>query len=71
MGDTVRAALTSRTDSTRSAPHDLPRPGANLKVIGINNSIESPVDGSVGVGFAIPIDQLNQLLPSLEGGSNV
>src|SRR5438309_64769 len=41
------------------------------QVIGINNSIESPVDGSVGVGFAIPIDQVNQLLPSLEGGSNV
>jgi len=41
------------------------------EVIGINNSIESPVDGSVGVGFAIPIDQVKQLLPSLEGGSNV
>ena len=41
------------------------------QVIGINNSIESPVDGSVGVGFAIPIDQVNQLLSSLEGGSNV
>src|SRR5438067_883379 len=41
------------------------------QVIGINNSIESPVDGSVGVGFAIPINQVTQLLPSLEGGSNV
>ncbi|TME78941.1 MAG: trypsin-like serine protease, partial [Chloroflexi bacterium] len=41
------------------------------QVIGVNNSIESPVDGSVGVGFAIPIDQVNELLPSLEGGSNV
>ena len=41
------------------------------QVIGVNNSIESPVDGSVGVGFAIPINQVNQLLPSLEGGSNV
>ena len=41
------------------------------QVIGINNSIESPVDGNVGVGFAIPIDQVKQLLPSLEGGSNL
>ena len=41
------------------------------QVIGINNSIESPVDGNVGVGFAIPINQVTQLLPSLEGGSNV
>jgi len=41
------------------------------QVIGINNSIESPVDGNVGVGFAIPINQVKQLLPALEGGSNV
>jgi putative serine protease PepD len=40
-------------------------------VIGINNSIESPVNGNVGVGFAIPINQVKQLLPSLEGGSNL
>jgi len=44
---------------------------AQGQVIGINNSIESPVNGNVGVGFAIPIDQVKQLLPSLEGGSNV
>ena len=44
---------------------------AQGQVIGINNSIESPVDGNVGVGFAIPIDQVKQILPSLEGGSNV
>jgi putative serine protease PepD len=41
------------------------------QVIGINNSIESPVDGNVGVGFAIPINQVKQLLPALEGGSNL
>src|SRR6267143_597874 len=34
------------------------------QVIGINNSIESPVDGNVGVGFAIPIDQVKQILPA-------
>ena len=41
------------------------------EVIGINSSIESPVDGNVGVGFAIPINQVKQVLSSLEGGSNV
>ena len=38
------------------------------QVIGINNSIESPVNGNVGVGFAIPIDQVKQILPSIDGG---
>jgi S1-C subfamily serine protease len=38
------------------------------QVIGINNSIESPVNGNVGVGFAIPIDQVKQVLPSIDGG---
>jgi putative serine protease PepD len=41
------------------------------QVIAINNSIISPVDGNVGVGFAIPINQVKQLLPALEGGSNL
>ncbi|HEX3630415.1 MAG TPA: trypsin-like peptidase domain-containing protein [Candidatus Dormibacteraeota bacterium] len=41
------------------------------QVIGINQSIESPVDGNVGVGFAIPSNQVTQLLSSLEGGSNL
>jgi putative serine protease PepD len=41
------------------------------QVIGINNSIQSPVDGNVGVGFAIAINQVKQLLPSLEGGPSV
>jgi len=41
------------------------------EVIGVNNSIESPVNGNVGVGFAIPINQVKQLLPALEGGSNL
>lgn len=40
------------------------------QVIGINESIESPVNGNVGVGFAIPINTVSQLLPSLESGSN-
>src|SRR2546422_3017983 len=41
------------------------------EVIGVNTSIESPVDGNVGVGFAIPINQVKQLLSALEGGSNL
>jgi S1-C subfamily serine protease len=43
---------------------------ASGQVIGINESIESPVAGSVGVGFAIPINLAKQLIASLEGGSN-
>lgn len=35
------------------------------EVIGINTAIESPVQGSVGVGFAIPIDRAKSLLPQL------
>src|SRR5438094_235042 len=48
-----------------------PLVNAQGEVIGINTSIESPVDGNVGVGFAIPINQGKQVLSSLEGGSNV
>jgi S1-C subfamily serine protease len=43
---------------------------AQGQVIGINDSIESPVAGNVGVGFAIPINAARQLLSSLEGGAN-
>jgi putative serine protease PepD len=44
---------------------------AQGQVIGINNSIESPVDGNVGVGFAIPINQVKQILPSIDGGASL
>ncbi len=40
------------------------------QVIGINDSIESPIAGNVGVGFAIPINVVKQMLASLEGGAN-
>jgi len=40
------------------------------QVIGINDSIESPIAGNVGVGFAIPVNVVRQLLSSLEGGAN-
>src|ERR1700704_2933057 len=42
---------------------------AQGQVIGINDSIESPVAGNVGVGFAIPINAAKQLLSTLEGGA--
>jgi len=44
---------------------------AQGQVIGITNAIESPVDANVGVGFAIPINQVTSVLSSLLGGSNV
>ncbi|TMD80226.1 MAG: trypsin-like serine protease, partial [Chloroflexi bacterium] len=48
-----------------------PLVNAQGEVIGINASIESPVDGNVGVGFAIPINQVQQQLSALQGGSNL
>ena len=38
------------------------------QLIGVNDSIQSPVEGNVGVGFAIPINRAASLLPSLEKG---
>jgi len=43
----------------------------NGAVVGINDSIESPVQGSVGVGFAIPINTAKRLLPALEQGQTI
>jgi S1-C subfamily serine protease len=40
------------------------------QVIGIDDSIESPIAGNVGVGFAIPINVVKQMLGQLEGGAN-
>ena len=38
------------------------------QLIGINDSIDSPIEGNVGVGFAIPINRAESLLPSLKQG---
>ena len=38
------------------------------QLIGVNDSIQSPIEGNVGVGFAIPINRVKALLPSLEKG---
>ncbi|RIV26710.1 PDZ domain-containing protein [Alicyclobacillaceae bacterium I2511] len=44
---------------------------AQGQVVGIDTAIESPVEGSVGVGFAIPIDRLVRLLPDLLKGTPI
>ena len=41
------------------------------EVVGINSSIESPVRGSVGVGFAVPINAAKAGLPQMLAGSVV
>ena len=48
-------------------------PLVNLRgeVIGITTAIESPVPGSVGVGFAIPSNTAKRLLPKLASGQQV
>ena len=44
---------------------------AQGEVIGINTMIESPVEGNVGVGFAVPSNTIKQQLAKLEAGTNV
>jgi len=41
------------------------------QLIGVNDSIQSPVEGNVGIGFAIPINRAKSLLPSLEQGISI
>ncbi len=41
------------------------------EVIGINTMIESPVRGSVGVGFAVPINTAKRLFARLEAGAHL
>ena len=41
------------------------------EVIGVTTAIQSPVRGSVGVGFAIPINRAKSLLPQLTQGATV
>jgi putative serine protease PepD len=41
------------------------------EVIGITNSVESPIRGSVGVGFAIPSNVLTRFLPDMIAGLDV
>jgi S1-C subfamily serine protease len=41
------------------------------EVIGINSAIESPVQGSVGIGFAVPANTAQRILPDLIAGKSV
>jgi S1-C subfamily serine protease len=41
------------------------------EVIGINTAIESPVRGSVGIGFAVPINTAKLFLPDLLAGKTI
>ena len=41
------------------------------QLIGVNDSIDSPVEGNVGVGFAIPVNRATSLLSPLESGQAV
>lgn len=40
-------------------------------VIGVNESIDSPIQGNVGVGFAVPINTGKRLLQPLEQGQTI
>ena len=40
-------------------------------MIGINTLIESPVEGNVGIGFAVPINIAKQQLTQLESGASI
>jgi S1-C subfamily serine protease len=44
---------------------------ANGDVIGINTAIESQTGGSVGIGFAVPINTAKQFLPQMLKGQNI
>ncbi len=41
------------------------------QVIGVNTAIESPVRGSVGIGFAVPINVARHVLPDMMAGATV
>jgi len=41
------------------------------RVIGVVSQIESPIRGSVGVGFAVPSNTLTRYLPRLKAGSTI
>jgi S1-C subfamily serine protease len=44
---------------------------AKGEVIGVDESIQSPVQGSVGVGFAVPINTAKRIISQLEKGQAV
>lgn len=44
---------------------------ARGEVIGINTAIKSPTEGSIGIGFAVPVDTVKRFLPDLLAGKEV
>ncbi len=41
------------------------------KVIGVNSQIQTENGGNVGIGFAVPVDKVQQVLPILQKGEQV
>lgn len=41
------------------------------RVIGVNSQIQTESGGNVGIGFAVPVDKLKEVLPTLEEGKEV
>lgn len=41
------------------------------RVIGVNSQIQTESGGNVGIGFAVPVERLKQVLPQLERGEEV
>ena len=41
------------------------------KVIGVNSQIQSESGGNIGIGFAVPVETLETVLPTLEAGEEV
>ncbi|MBO9533680.1 MAG: trypsin-like peptidase domain-containing protein [Solirubrobacteraceae bacterium] len=44
---------------------------AQGKVIGVNSQIQTENGGNVGIGFAVPVDKVEQVLPTLKAGKEV
>jgi len=58
-----------RTLSTENGQR--PILNANGEAIGINSAIESPIRGSVGIGFAVPSNTIKRSLPDMLAGKRV
>lgn len=41
------------------------------KVIGVNSQIQSESGGNIGIGFAVPVETLRNVLPTLQAGKEV
>ncbi|MEW6399916.1 MAG: trypsin-like peptidase domain-containing protein [Bacillota bacterium] len=69
-GRTIRGLL--QTDAAINPGNSGgPLLNARGEVVGINTAIQSPVEGSVGIGFAIPINTARRVLPALVSGQQV